>query len=497
MTHDLGARRRAREYRRLSDKKGSSLERQGADNRVAALENNWELGEPYSDAVSASRFARKERDDFERLVADLRSGPTGRKSRFGADILMLWESSRGSRRVGEWVTFIELLEEKEVLIWVTTHERLYDPRNGRDRKALLDDAVDSEYESYKIHVRTTGTTAFEASKGRPHGEAPYGLRPVYDVKTGELLTWEEDPDRSKPVKELFDRLERGDTLCSVETAFLKLGYVNKSGKPFSTGQLRTMALRHSYTGLRYYKGTVYEGVWDGFIPREQFWTVYRLLTDPSRTTQRDGRAVHAVTAAVRCSRDDGAFTARYEPGRRPVYRCPDCGMKIDKEGLDNFLIGTREEPGLLLQFLARKDTYAELSARGSDDPELQRVRSDLAAARAELQETQEAEAESLAEERRLARREERLQSRVDELQARERELTLPPTVLKMIQPGADVWETWEQASLGAQREVVRTVLSPQHLGQPFILPSPTRGRYQPIAPRIELRRNDRGALPGK
>ncbi|MFF9310167.1 recombinase family protein [Streptomyces sp. NPDC014748] len=491
MVHDLGAGRRAREYRRLSDKKGSSLERQASDNRVAALESGWELGEAYSDQTSASRFARKGRDDFERLVADLRSGPTGRLSDFGADILMLWESSRGSRRVGEWVTFIELLEEKGVLIWVTTHERLYDPRNGRDRKALLDDAVDSEYESYKIHVRTTGTLAFEAARGRPHGQAPTGLRPVYDVHTGELLTWVEDPAYSPPVRELFARLERGDTVYSVEKALLKMGHLNKSGKPFGSGQLRRMAVCHSYTGLRCYKGTVYEGVWDGIIEREQFWTVYRRMTDPARAHQRDGRSVHELTAAMTCSRCDGPFTGRYVPGRRPVYRCPGCGMKIDKEGVDEFLVGTRDQAGLLMQFLAREDSYAQLSARGSDDPEVQRVRLDLAAARAELQETQEAEAESLAEERRLARREEKLQARVEALQERERELTLSPAVLQMIRPGADVWESWEQASLSARREVVRTVLSEHHLGKPRILPSPRRGRYQPIGPRIEMRRKAR------
>ena len=113
---------RAREYRRLSDAKGgTSIDDQGVDNGEAADENDWDLGEPYVDeGLSASRYARRRRDDFDQLVSDLQSGPTGRESRFGADILMLWESSRGSRRVGEWVSFIELCEEKGVRIWVSS-----------------------------------------------------------------------------------------------------------------------------------------------------------------------------------------------------------------------------------------------------------------------------------------------------------------------------------------------------------------------------------------
>ncbi|MFE3325823.1 hypothetical protein [Streptomyces sp. NPDC059176] len=57
-----------------------------------AAELGITLGKPYKDIGSASRYAKKARNDFERLLADLRN------DRFGADLLWLWESSRGSRR---------------------------------------------------------------------------------------------------------------------------------------------------------------------------------------------------------------------------------------------------------------------------------------------------------------------------------------------------------------------------------------------------------------
>jgi site-specific DNA recombinase len=40
------------------------------------------------------------------LIADLE------QDRFGAQVLMIWESSRGSRRVGEWVRLLELCEQR-------------------------------------------------------------------------------------------------------------------------------------------------------------------------------------------------------------------------------------------------------------------------------------------------------------------------------------------------------------------------------------------------
>ncbi|MCA1601191.1 MAG: recombinase family protein, partial [Acidobacteria bacterium] len=142
----------ARDYLRVSlDRSGRarSLEEQHADHERTAAEHGWCLGEDsYRDAsISASRYSRKVRDDFDRLIADLEA------DRFGAQMLMLWESSRGSRRVGEWVNLLELCERHGVRIHVYTHNRTYDPANGRDRRSLLEDAVDGEYESSKMSSR--------------------------------------------------------------------------------------------------------------------------------------------------------------------------------------------------------------------------------------------------------------------------------------------------------------------------------------------------------
>ena len=100
---EVRAARTAREYLRVSvDRSGreASQDQQHDENVHAASERNLSLLQGYRETggVSASRFATKTRDDFARLLADLESGA------FAADVLILWESSRGSRRVGEWVT---------------------------------------------------------------------------------------------------------------------------------------------------------------------------------------------------------------------------------------------------------------------------------------------------------------------------------------------------------------------------------------------------------
>lgn len=488
----MADRTRAREYRRLSDKKGgTSLEDQGDDNSAAAEDQDWELGDPYiDDGRSASRYARGRRDDFDQLVDDLQSGPTGRHSDFGAEILMLWESSRGSRRVGEWVSFIELCEDKGVKIWVTTHERLYDPANGRDRKALIDDANDSEYESYKTHRRVSRTTPKEARKGRPHGEAPYGLAPLYDERTGKLVTWVEDQARSMVPRQLFEMLDAGHSFAHIERTFRQLGYLNRSGRPFTHGHLRRMAIMHSYAGLRFYKGTVYRGVWDGLVPEELFWSVYHLVTDPSRVTTTGGSARHVLTAGLWCARCDIHPGTRFETGRQPVYRCKQCGVKIQKEPIDDLFMGDRGRPGILMAYLARADLYEILRAPGSDDAAVRAVQADLARARAERDELREAKGATLAEVRILANSLTDKENEVDALEARERQLTVPSSVLSIVRPGVDVWDSWHDAPIQARRTTARLILGAGYLGRPCILPSPRSGRYQLIAERIEWRHSE-------
>jgi site-specific DNA recombinase len=87
----------------------------------------WILSEDsyWDESISASRYFRGVRGGFDALIADLE------QDRFGAQVLMIWESSRGSRRVGEWVRLLELCEQRAVLIFVAAHGRCYEPGNGR------------------------------------------------------------------------------------------------------------------------------------------------------------------------------------------------------------------------------------------------------------------------------------------------------------------------------------------------------------------------------
>jgi DNA invertase Pin-like site-specific DNA recombinase len=327
----MAEQRKAREYLRVSyDRSGRerSQDEQADENAKAAAAHGLTLGRPYREngSRSASRYGTKVRDAFAELLADLGKG------RFGADVLILWESSRGSRKMAEWVTLIELCEARGVSILVTTHGREYHSANARDRRSLLEDGIDSEYESAKTSQRQLRAAAANAAAGKPHGPAPYGYTRRYDAVTRKLVAQEPDPVEAPVVREVYARLLAGHSLRAISRDLETRGVRNDSGTPFSAQHLRDMVLRPAYAGLRSHhqdraerrarplNGAV-KGTWPALVDQATYFAVRRLL---NRAGAQDGPARPRPAPAVhdrplRCLR---RAAGRDRPARRPGISVP-------------------------------------------------------------------------------------------------------------------------------------------------------------------------------
>jgi site-specific DNA recombinase len=507
----------AREYLRVSlDRSGRarSVDEQHTDNERAAADRGVRLSKQYADNnVSASRYATKTRDDFALLLGDLRVG------RFGADELWLWESSRGSRRVGEWVELIEACETAGVGIWVTTHGRLYDPANGRDRRTLLEDAVDSEYESSKVSLRAKRAAAANAAAGLPNGPTAYGYRRIYDEHTKKLVRQEPHPDEAPVVRELFDRIRKGHSLRSIAADYEARGIRTRAktkqnddgevevvtpGKPFSAQHLRTLALTPTYVGLRVHTPQVngtrdkykidgaVKAVWQPLVTEETFYAVRDILTRPERKTTRSGRAVHLLSMIARCAVCDAplAVTRRADGTRngkpRPAgetYQCHRKGcVRINKAELD----ALAEEA--ILGYVADVRNYQPLSTAEHGDAELQRVRGELAAARTELKELRDSVVAGTLSVANLTAVGPGLEARVDALEAQEKQLSTPSEMRDTIEPSKNVQTQWKAMPIEAKRRLARTVLSPDRLGVLRVARRPRDAgpRHVPAVDRVDF-----------
>lgn len=482
----------AREYLRVSvdtSGTGRSPDEQHADNQRAATALGVRLGQPYVDnGRSASRYATKVREDYGRLISDLASG------RFRADLLWLWESSRGSRDVGEWVTLITLCAKSGVQIHVTTHGRTYDPRNNRDRRSLLEDAVDSEFESGKISDRAKRAAAANAKDGKPHGRCPFGYVRRYDPVTRRLVA--QEPGADAPlVRELFARLEKGHSLRSIARDWETRGVVNGKGTPFTPAHLRTMALTRAYCGEREHTpgrkggastGTpteVVQGSWEPLVPRTTWLAVQHLLSAPERRTSRPGRGVHLLSGIGRCGVCGGKLAVRIKDGAE-VYVCHKKGcVRVGKAQLD------RLAEQAITGYLSRPDVYEVMADRGEDQ--------ELTAARTAVAEVQ-AELDALADDvgagklslTLAARAEPKIIARLEAARTREAALSTPNQLRGLIAPGKDVARRWKLLPMESKRAVARIVLAPDLLGELRLLRTTVPGRTTvPVKDRVVLGRN--------
>lgn len=446
-----------REYLRVSrDKSGRerSNDEQHDDNARDA-EGRWGLGDPYSDVGSASRYARKARGDFDQLLADLSADASEcrRGCRFDADVLVLWESSRGSRRVGEWVDLLELCEQRGVRISVTTHGRLYDPANPRDRRTLLEDAVDSEYESGKTSQRVRRTTAAVAAARRPHGRRLYGYERVYDTRTGALLGQRPHPTEAPVVRRIFSMYLSGHGIRTIATTLRGEGLRRPNG-PWNEVRVGETLGNPSYAGRRTWKGEdmgqADPEVWPPLIDPEVFDQVQerrRMVRERAQPGQ--GPKSRLLSGVARCGLCAERMIARPDKGR-PVYQCRGCRRVLrDLRKLDDYVT-----IWLLARFAQWLTDPATAPPEDVPDPAVDAARARAASLKAEL----EAAQEDMLAERMSAQAYARLErDRLPKIAAAEREAkraVVPLDIDLPSDPGA--LEAWWYDTLTAEqrREVV-------------------------------------------
>ncbi len=102
-------------------------------------------------------------------------------------MVSLWETSRGTRRMREWVDFLDLCRDMGVLIRVFDEDdpATYDPRRTRDRETLLREGIKAESEVDRLRGRTVSGSIDAASQGRPGGHVPDGYKRVYGGPAGD------------------------------------------------------------------------------------------------------------------------------------------------------------------------------------------------------------------------------------------------------------------------------------------------------------------------
>src|SRR6218665_55066 len=486
-----------REYLRVSKddrRTGKSPDQQHNENLLAFKREGFTLhpAQPYRDVDrSASRYTHTTPQAFEQLVRDLENDV------FGAGFLALWESSRGSRKVSEWSRLIELCEERSVRIWVTTHGRLYDPSNARDRRSLHEDAVDAEYESDKTSERIRRNVRDAAKRGRPHGKNIYGYRRIYDSTTRELIKIEEHPEQAPVVREAAQRILDGDSLYAIAKDFNLRDIAprrptrkdHRSNLGWTPPAVKQMLTTPAYAGKRQHKDQIIgDAIWPAIIEQETWYRLQEILRPDNRRRTNNWPVTHLLSGIAFCAvcrsplrvgkqnagsrptRSSEGETDNDPPARRPryyAYVCRGAAGRPDPDGKYGFHVAMKEEhldkivKELLFARISRRDFLVSLGAKDEKtDIRRKALLVEVKQLQEYLDEVREQAARSLRIDL-LIDQEARIMPRIEIAQAElERLAEIDPIVLRLTKNLDRIDEAWRELEIIEKGRVISTIMMP-------------------------------------
>jgi DNA invertase Pin-like site-specific DNA recombinase len=428
-------------YRRCSlDRNDEASVSEQEELGVARCEaEGWERRLYLDNDRSASRYAKKARDDWPRLLADLRAGQLA--------VVWLWESSRGDRKLYEWAGFLEDCRDRGVRIYVETHQRLYDPLIPRDWKTLAEDGVANAYASDETSQRVKRTLAANARKGIPNGKVPYGYRRLFDPRTGRYATQEPGPPESGIAAGIITRIARNEALYAIVQDLEGRKIPPPRGQAWCTATLRKMARNPAYAGRRRTPDGQLIEAWPAIVSLETHLAAVAVLASSARSAHRPGSQRHLLSYLATCAGcGGGTLSVVKNKYRQQRYQCREHGcVSVDPAWLDELVTilacGHLSRPGAAKLFR-------------SDSEEAARRRGEAAVLRAQLDEWAAADVSARA----YQVKEAKLLPQIERAERAAAAAELP-LVLRELLGAENVRAGWDHLDIPARRAVIRALMT--------------------------------------
>jgi DNA invertase Pin-like site-specific DNA recombinase len=414
------------------DKSGEarSVAEQQEANRAAAAVLGAVITAEYEDVQSASRFAAKAREDWPRLLADVAAARL--------DLVLLWETSRGSRVLSEWVAFVDLCRDSGVLVHITSHGRTYDPRARRDRKMLLEDGIDNEDESEKTSERVRRALAANAENGQPHSQPPYGYRRRYDPVTGKRDRQQAQDiveEEATVVRKVIAAVAEETPLSAIE---------RETGIQRST--IRKWCLNPAYIGKRRTPGGMVDARWPAIVDEETWHQARAVLAAKpgAGAGSRPGAVKYLLSSLAGCGTCPNLLEPDAANARRgAAYSCRAGHVSMSMAAVDEVITA------LVVARCAEPDLYELLTAASGTEAET--ARAEAGRLQAELDEWLEADISPRA----YKAKEDKLLPLIAAARERADLLAIPAPVRDLVTARDDVAAAWLRLSVAQRRGAVR------------------------------------------
>ena len=431
----------------LDERLGRSVSEQEQAAREQCARENWSVHDVYvDDGRSASRFATKSRDHWLRLSVDLTAG------RF--QVLVLWETDRGSRELEDWAGMLNACRRNRVLIHVLTHHRTYDPRVGRDWRQLAEDGVDAAYSSEKQSVNLKRAFAAKAERGEPHGFTAYGFkRQITHDDRGRRLGAVDVVDEAAAavIRRATVQVISGESLRSICQALNLAGTPAPRGGAWNSAILRQILRRPRNAGLQVHHGEVIgRGAWDALITEDMHTQIRAILDDPARRTTRGAPTRNLLSGIAQCGCCDATLRVLVAHGQsKRAYVCQKCfKVRRNQDRLDKLIVE------LVTRRLAMPDALAALS---EGDTDTRPYVAEMKVLQARLETAADDYAEGIFTKAQVVRINAKLLPKIEALDAKIKATVAKPELTDLAT--TDIANRWVEVPLERQREVIKALLT--------------------------------------
>jgi site-specific DNA recombinase len=216
--------------------------------------------------VDDSRSAYREnvkRDDFERMLADVRAGRI--------DAIVTWQADRLLRTVVDASAIIAIAKQHNTT--VANVGGTLDLSTAAGRKKFYDLAVAAEFESDLKSERLKLKHAELAAAGLWEGgmrNFGHDLEPYPDLDSGRVkYKLVPNPTEAAALQQAAKEIIAGRSHTAVAIAWNKQGLKTTTGKPFTPQKVKELLLSPKTAGLRYVDGKPVKAAWPGIISHEQ------------------------------------------------------------------------------------------------------------------------------------------------------------------------------------------------------------------------------------
>lgn len=423
---------------------GRSVDQQEAECRQICERNGWTVVHVFTDNDrSASRRARKGRPGYEQLKQFIGTG--------GADVLVLWESSRGTRRLDVFVELRDLCELRGALI--CCKGRTYDMSRADDRRDLGRDAIDDEHSSEQTRERVLRGVRANMATGKPYGRLPYGYRRVYDDR-GLFVEQVPHEEQAAVVREAGRRILAGDSCRNIASDLTARAIPAPEGGSWDAVQIKRLVIRPVCAGLKVHRGQIVgPGDWPAILDEQTYTGCVARLSDPRRKTMRDGSVKHLLSGAGRCGACGGQLRVQKNRSHY-AYLCRQAFcVSMKTSTLERFITN------VIVARLSQPDAIDLICSPASDDlVAAARIERDELTARLETFYAQAADGK--LSDTGLANIEARLLPQIESAAARARPVPVPQVLRDLIgdQVADRICERWELLPVAARREVVSILM---------------------------------------